>query len=190
MRTWALLAGLLVFVGTDAEAKPRMASKGPYAEAGIGATQFIGTGKSYSAIGPSFAIRVGYDLFSWLSVGGRVETSSHEATIPPPPEQEYYQLYTGAAEVRLGVNVWRLGLFADAGIGYSYISTNVLEKVAVLDPGEKTTLTYSAGGGLEYQLQNRHYALGLAGSWSQYSKFGDSKPPNTVTGRAYLRYTY
>jgi hypothetical protein len=116
--------------------------------------------------------------------------SMHAANVPPPPEGEYYQLYTGAAEGRLGFNVWRLGVFADGSAGASYISTNVLEKVDILEPGEKFTFMFTAGGGAEYQLQNRHYAFGLGGMWSLYPQFGSGSPLSAITTRAYLRYTY
>ena len=42
------------------------------------------------------------------------------------------------------------------------MSSNVLEKVKILDPGERTSITFHAGAGGEYQLENRHYAIGLA----------------------------
>jgi len=190
MRRIVGAVAVLAALSAPALGEARRASKGPYAEAGIGATQFLGTGGEYSALGPSFAIRIGYDLFSFLSLGARIDTSMHEATVPPPPEGEYFQLYTGAAEARLGFNVWHLGVFADAGVGGSYMSTNILEKVDILEPGEKFTLMFSGGGGMEYQLQNRHYAFGLAGMWSTYPSFGDGTPISAITARAYLRYTY
>jgi hypothetical protein len=156
----------------------------------LGATVFIGSGSEFSGTGPSLALRGGYDVFSFFSLGLRADISMHSANVPPPPEGEYFQLYTGAAEARIGFNAWRLGLFADGSVGASYISTNVLEKVGVLDPGESFTLVFTAGGGVEYQLQNRHYAFGVAGMWSLYPEFGDSTPLAAVTTRAYLRYTY
>jgi hypothetical protein len=72
-------------------------------------------------------------------------------------------------------------------VGVTLISSNVLAKVDVLEPDEDTTLSFSAGAGLEYQLANRHYAVGLAGQWMSLPDF-DSM--SNVGGRFYLRYTY
>jgi len=188
-RAGAVLSAVtaLSLMGSLAHAGDRPVSVGPYAEAGIGATSFLGEGADHAAIGPSFAIRVGFDVFSWISLGVRVDASSHEATVPPPPEGEYFQLYSGAVEGRLSFSIGRVGVFADGGIGAALISTNVLQKVAVLDPGEELTIIFNAGGGLEYQLQNRHYAFGIASHWTLLPAFDSLQ---SVTTRAYMRYTY
>src|SRR5688572_3092649 len=124
MRYAAMCAAVAVaMVAGPARAETRRASKGPYAEGGVGATMFVGSGSQFSGTGPSLALRGGYDIFSWFSVGLRADISMHSANVPPPPEGEYFQLYTGAAEGRLGINVWRLGIFADGSVGASYIST-------------------------------------------------------------------
>lgn len=182
------LAILLALVGLPAVAHAdRPASAGPYAELGFGATGFLGTAAEYGALGPSAALRVGYDVFSFLSLGGRLELDSHQATVPPPPGGQYFQLYHAAVEVRLAARVGALGLFAEGGLGAALVSTNILAKVALTEPDETLSPVVSAGGGLEYQLMNRHYALGLAGLWSLLPGFESTQ---AVSGRAYLRYTY
>lgn len=132
-------------------------------------------------------MRLGYDLFSWLGVGAHLTASTHEATVPPPPEGEYFQLYSAVAEGRVGFRIGPIGVFAQGGAGFGYISSNVLSKVGIVEPGEQLTTAVRAGGGLEYQLQNRHYAFGLDGEWSLYPAF-DSTAVATV--RTFLRYTY
>ena len=170
-----------------AAAEPRSAATGPYAEASMGATGFIGAGSQHSRLGPAFALRAGIDLFSWASLGARLELQNHQADVPPPPRGEYFQLYSGAADARLGFRVGRVALFAEGSLGLAFISTNILAQVDILDPGERWSPLASAGGGLEYQLQNRHYAFGLAGQWMVLSSFAGMQ---AVGGRAYLRYTY
>lgn len=165
----------------------RIAAKGFFSEAGIGAAGYLGAARGYSAIGPSFAVRVGYDLFSWFSVGVQVAASSHEATVPPPPESEWYQLYRGFGDGRLGARIGRIAFFAEGGAGVAYISSNVLQKVGVLDPGERFSIAFTAGGGLEYQLENRHYAFGVAADWWLLPQFDAEQG---VEARFYLRYTY
>jgi hypothetical protein len=165
----------------------RIAAKGFYSEAGFGAASYLGSARPYSAIGPSIALRLGYDLFSWFSVGVQLAVSSHEATVPPPPDKEWYQLYRGFADGRLGGRVGRIAFFVEGGAGGAYISSNVLQKVGVLDPGERFTVAFTVGGGIEYQLENRHYAFGLAGDWWLLPQFDAAQG---VEGRFYLRYTY
>ena len=181
------LFALLAAAASAAHAEPRPASKGPYAEIGMGASRFIGPGSQYSKMGPDFALRAGLDVFSWLSVGARLQIESHQADVPPPPAGEYYQLYTAGGDGRISIPVGWFGIFAEGGVGFTMVSTNVLEQVDLLDPGEKWTPFFSAGGGIEYQLQNRHYALGLAGAWTVLPKFSGLE---TASARLYLRYTY
>jgi hypothetical protein len=130
---------------------------------------------------------VGYDLFSWFGVGAHLTASTHEATVPPPPEGEYFQLYSAIAEARLGFRIERIRIFVQGGAGLGAISSNVLTKVGIVDPGETFTLALRAGGGLEYQLQNRHYAFGIDGEWSLYQAFDSTA---TATIRTFVRYTY
>ena len=178
----ALLAAPL-----SAAAEPRVASKGPYAEATVGATSFLGTGGDHSHLGPAFGLRGGIDVFSWFSIGIRAELENHEADVPPPPEGEYFQIYVGAVEGRISVPAGRITLFADGGAGVAAISTNVLSKVELTGPGERFSSVVSAGGGIEYQLENRHYAFGLAGQWNMFPGFDGMQ---SVGARLALRYTY
>jgi len=178
---------LVLLASSNTADADRPASTGFYAEAGVGATGHLGAARSWSAIGPTVDLRVGYDLFSWLSVGIAASTASHEATVPPPPEGEWYQLYQARGDARLGFRVDSLAFFAEGGAGAAYISSNVLGKVMVLDPGERFTIAFAGGGGLEYQLQNRHYAFGVAATYWMLPQFDALQG---VEGRFYMRYTY
>ena len=180
----AIVAALGLF-GASASARP--ASSGFYAEGGFGAAGYLGTASPYSKIGPSMSVRLGYDLLSWFSVGVQVAASSHEATVPAPPVGEWYQLYRGFADGRLGGRIGRLAMFLEGGAGAAYISSNVLGKVMVTDAGESFSLAVTGGAGLEYQLQNRHYGFGFAGDWWMLPAFDSMQ---AIEGRFYLRYTY
>lgn len=186
MMALALAAGLS-FASSAAQAEPRHASVGFFTEAGGGPAFFLQDAGAFSAMGPAIDIRAGYDLFSWLSVGGYLGASMHEATVPPPPEDEYYQLYHAGADLRLGYLFGRIGVFVDGRVGGSMISSNILEKVAILEPGQRFSLSFAAGAGVEYQLENRHYAVGLGGQWMSMPGFDGTQG---VTTRLYLRYTY
>lgn len=177
LSSWALAA--------PAAARP--ASTGFFAEGGLGAVAFLPSASSDAAVGPALQIRVGRDLFSWLSLGIYAAASSHEATVPPPPEGQWFQLYRGGADARLGGRVDRVALFVEGGIGLSMLSSNVLEKVMITDPGEHFSVTFHAGAGAEYQLENRHYAIGVAADAFLAPQFSNIKAIDT---RLYLRYTY
>src|SRR3569623_2656240 len=125
---------LLVVCALCAPAAARPASTGFFAEGGRGAVAFLPSASSDAAVGPAMQLRVGRDLFSFLSLGVDVAASSHEATVPPPPEGQWFQLYRGGADARLGGRFDRLALFLEGGIGASMMSSNVLEKVKILAP--------------------------------------------------------
>jgi hypothetical protein len=165
----------------------RVAATGWFAEGGLGAVGFLPGASSDAAVGPSIDLRFGRDLFSWLSVGVFLAMSTHEATVPPPPTDEYFQLYRGGGDVRIGARIHRISLFVEAGVGVSYISTNVLDTVMITKPGNYTSLALQGGAGIEYQLENRHYGFGLAGDACLQPEFASLK---IVDARLYLRYTY
>ena len=182
----ALAAGALAGLPA-APAAARPAATGWFTEGGLGAVAFLPGASDDAAVGPAFGLRIGRDLASWLSIGVALAASSHEATVPPPPEGEWFQIYRAYGDGRLGFRVDELAFFAEGGLGVAYISSNVLGKVGVTEPGETFSLAFNAGGGIEYQIKNRHYAFGLAGDWWLMPEL------DALTGvdmRVYLRYTY
>ncbi len=181
----AAIAAFAPALPSPAAAEPP--ATGLYAEAGLGAAAFIGPNAPYGRIGPAFEARLGWDLFRWFAVGAHLSASTHEADVPPPPEHEYFQLYHAHGEGRIQIEISRLELHAGGGAGLSMISSNVLEKVGILDPGERFTLSFAASGGMEYHIQNRHYAFGLNGQWLLLPEFDAM---STVSLTAYMRYTY
>ncbi|HUJ59433.1 MAG TPA: hypothetical protein VLX92_13100 [Kofleriaceae bacterium] len=172
-------------IASVADARP--ASTGFFAEGGAGVVDFLPSASNDASIGPAFDIRVGRDLFSWLSLGGYIAASSHEATVPPPPSGQWFQLYRGGADARLGALFDRVAAFVEGGVGESMISSNVLEKVMITKPGKSFSFTIHGGAGFEYQLENRHYAVGLAVDAFIEPQFKSMKALET---RLYLRYTY
>ncbi|MBA3821618.1 MAG: hypothetical protein H0X17_22230 [Deltaproteobacteria bacterium] len=170
---------------TDAHARP--ASTGWYAEGGFGAVTFLPAAASSTNTGPSINLRIGRDLVSWFSFGVSLAASSHEATVPAPPEGEWFQLYRGGADARLGGRIDRIAVFVEGGATLALISSNILGKVMITEPGESFALAFHAGGGLEYQLENRHYAFGAAVDAFLIPQFDATK---AVDSRLYLRYTY
>lgn len=184
-RLAAVLCALALATAT-ADARP--ASKGWFAEGGLGAVNFLPPRASRgAAIGPSLGVRVGRDLFSWLSLNVHLAASSHEAIVPPPPEGEWFQLYRGAADLRLTGRIDKLALYAEGGVGLVMISSNVLGKLMITDPGEELGLMFGAGAGFEYQLENRHYSVGLGVDGFFVPQFAKM---SGLDSRVFLRYTY
>jgi hypothetical protein len=183
MRRWTI-ALLLLAAGT-ADARP--ASSGWYAEGGLGAVAVLPKHRDDVAVGPALDVRIGRDLFSWLSLGITLGASSHEATVPAPPEGEWFQLYRGGGDLRIGGRLDRIALFVEGGAGIALISSNILDKVMVTEPGENFSIAFHGGAGFEYQLENRHYALGLGVDAFLLPQFDTMKALDT---RVYLRYTY
>jgi hypothetical protein len=185
-------AGWLAIAAASAVAMPvsaddRIASSGFFAEGGVGGVTFLSRAKRDADTGPALQIRIGRDLFSWFSVGIYLAASSHEATVPPPPEGQWFQLYRGGADGRLGGRIDAIALFVEGGAGLTMFSSNILNQVMITDPGEHFGITFHGGGGLEYQLENRHYALGVAGDAFIIPQFANMK---AIDIRGYLRYTY
>jgi hypothetical protein len=183
MKRWLLLAIAVLAPVATADARP--ASTGFFAEGGLGGMAVIP--KRNVDPGPSITLRVGRDLFSWLSLGVFVGASSHEATVPPPPEDEWFQLYRTGADARVGGLIGSVALFAEGGIGAGIMSSNILEKVMIVTPGQRYSVMFHGGGGIEYQLENRHYAFGAAVDAFLLPQFDNIKAIDT---RLYLRYTY
>ena len=67
------------------------------------------------------------------------------------------------------------------------ISSNVLGRVMITEPGESFSLAAQAGAGIEYQLENRHYAFGLGADAFLLPQF---EAIRAIDARLYLRYTY
>jgi len=183
IRGWIVAACVLACSTADA----RPASTGFFAEGGFGAVAFLPSAANDAAAGPGLTLRVGRDLFSWLSLGGYLAASSHEATVPPPPVGQWFQLYRTGGDARLGGRFDRIAVFVEGGFGVSMISSNILEKVMITKPGHHYSATIHGGGGGEYQLENRHYAIGLALDGFIEPQF---KSMAALETRLYLRYTY
>ena len=170
-----------------APAFARPASSGWFTEGGLGAVAFLPSHADDAAVGPALSVRIGRDVLSWLSLGVSLAASSHEATVPPPPEGEYFQLYRGGGDLRIGGRFDRIALFIEGAVGAAVISSNVLGKVMVTEAGETFSIAFQGGAGFEYQLENRHYAIGLGVDAFLLPQFDGLR---AIDSRAYLRYTY
>src|SRR6185503_1911884 len=104
---------VVALLASSAPALARPASSGWYTEGGLGAVGFLPGASDDAAPGPAHDLRIGRDLFSWLAIGVAVSASSHEATVPPPPSGEWFQLYRGGGEARLGARFDAIAIWAE-----------------------------------------------------------------------------
>ena len=178
---------VMLVLCTASPALARPASTGWFTEGGLGAVVFLPSASSDAAPGPALNLRVGRDLFSWFSFGVGLAASSHEATVPAPPEGEWFQIYRASADARIGGRFDRIALFVEGGAGFAMISSNVLGRVMITEPGENFSIAFHAGAGFEYQIENRHYAFGLAVDGFLLPQFDAIR---ALDSRVYLRYTY
>jgi hypothetical protein len=178
---------LALLVSGTGPALARPASKGWFAEGGLGAVAFLPSASKSADPGPALNIRLGRDLFSWFSVGASLAASSQQATVPAPPEGEWFQIYRASGDARLSGRFDRFALFVEGGAGFAAISSNILGKVMITEPGETISIAFHAGAGIEYQIENRHYAFGLAVDGFLLPQFDAIR---ALDSRLYLRYTY
>jgi hypothetical protein len=189
-RVARLAVVVLVVAGWTGRATPaaaRPSSVGWFAEGGLGAVKFLSKASSSADLGPTVDVRIGRDLFSWLSIGISLAASSHQATVPPPPEGEWFQLYRAGGDARIGARFDRIAAFLEGGAGLAMISSNILGKVMITDPGERFSIAFHAGASVQYQLENRHYAFGLAADGFLLPQFAAIR---AIDSRLFLRYTY
>jgi len=165
---------------------PKKFAKGFFATGEIGALVYLGrTGENVSA-GPTFGVRLGYDILRWLGVQLHVAGASSEATLPQPTVGQSLQTYLYLGEVRLKVQIRRFGLFAEGGAGLGQLSSNILDQVAITS-GSPFSLAVIAGGGLDYHTLNRHFSFGLGVDYLWLQAFDST---SALTATAYLRYTH
>jgi hypothetical protein len=156
-----------------------------YTEADLGALIFMGPGSENADPGPAFGGRIGLGVFSWLSVGGVVNLSTHQAEVPGPSVGQFFQLYQVGGDVRVRGHFGQFGFFAQGGGGVAFLSSNILDSVGLADPNNHRGIYFTGGGGLEYATENPRYAFGLSGAFTQFD-FGTLQ---AVSVNVYLRYT-
>lgn len=180
MRAARLVAGSLFLI-------PALASAGALtSQADLGATFFLGSAGENAAPGPAFGARIGWSPRGWLDLSLQVRGSTHSATVPPPPDSEFFQIYQGGAGVRFAARIGRIGLVAEGGGGIAFISTNVLDAVGITSPIKHWGPYITGGGGLEYHTDNPRFALGVGGDFGLFPDFDFMQ---AVSVHVYLRYT-
>ncbi|NOY91494.1 MAG: hypothetical protein GXP55_09860 [Deltaproteobacteria bacterium] len=165
---------------------------GLYVESRLGARGFLGSLGEIAPVGPYFAVDVGYELFSWLSFGGRAEASMHRTAGPRPPRPRSFQLYGFLAELRLNINAGaRAALFLSFEGGLSFVPTDDLQVYGFRD-AKDLGLIYGGELGFDWHMKNRHSSLGLAGGARLLPNLqrAGGQPTMGIHGAAYFRHVF
>jgi hypothetical protein len=166
---------------------PKKFARGFFAEGELGALVFLGRTYKYGGAGPTFGVRLGYDLTRWLAVQVHVSGASNDASLPPPTIGQAFQTFVYDGEVKLGLQLRRFQLFAEGGAGIAQLSNNVLDQVHISSGGSLVSLAIVAGGGLDYHTLNRHFSFGIRASYLWLQAFDST---SALTATAYLKYTH
>jgi hypothetical protein len=192
------VAVLCLFFGAPARAQviaepapppfpdPRKFARGFFAQGELGALVFLGRATRYAGAGPSFGVRLGWDLTRWLALQAHVSGAANDATLPPPTVGQSVQTFLYTGEARASVQIRRFALFFEGGAGVGQLSNNVLDQVGI-STGSLFSLAVVAGAGLDYHTLNRHFSLGLDADYVWLQGFNST---SALTATAYLRYTH
>lgn len=164
---------------------PKRFARGFYAQGELGALVYVGHAGRYAGPGPSFSLRLGYDLLRWLSIQAHVLGSSGRVTVPGPTDGQAYQTFLYGGEAHAQLQLRRVGLYVEAGAVAAHIPSNVLDDAAVTG-GRKISLAVVAGGGIDFHTLNRHFSIGLGADYLWLASFGKS---SAVAAQAFLKYT-
>ena len=165
---------------------------GLYVESRLGARGFTGDLGQVARPGPYFAVDVGYELFSWLSLGARAEGSIHGTQGPRPPRPRSFQLIGFLGELRIDINASaRAALFLSLEGGLSFVTSDDLQVYGFRD-AQKLGLVYGGELGFDWHMKNRHNSLGLAGGARVMPNLSANGGGTTlaVHGAAYFRYVF
>lgn len=166
--------------------KPRF-SRGFFTEGHVGAMVFLGDTGKVTKPGPAFGLRAGYDLFSWFALYMQAQGSIHEATPPPPPVGQHFQNYVINSGARLQLSIGRFGIFASGLAGLMFFSSNVLDRTGITSPKLRSSFAVGGGGGFDWHTWNRHFSMGLEGSYALAPSLQNT---SALTTTVYLRYAH
>lgn len=169
-----------------------MYSHGVYVEGRIGGRGFVGGGGRYFDPGLMTSVGAGYELTSWLLVGGGVELSLHPTDAPSPPTPTTLQIFGGFAEVRLQANFSsRVAMWLGGEVGLMSVSGNFLTTYGVQD-ADTVGAMFGGSLGLDWHFKNRHHSMGLLGGARLYPSLAgiDGEQALGIHSAAYLRYVF
>lgn len=164
---------------------PAKFARGLYTEGEIGTVAFIGRASKEVGVGFAIGTRLGYDLSRWFALQARLLGSTHETKGDGPLSGQLLQTYQGALEAKATLRFSQLSLFAEGGVGFARMSSNILYALGLAR--YRTGLTAGGGGGLDYHTLSRHFSVGLRGGFYVLREVSGSQD---LIVTLYLRYTF
>ncbi|MEM7606789.1 MAG: hypothetical protein AAF411_15645 [Myxococcota bacterium] len=167
-------------------------SHGVYVEGAVGVRSYIGGVGRLARPGPFFQLNIGYELFSWLWVGGIVEGSLHRTDAPSPPSATVFEVLNFLAQLRLQINASaRVALWLSGEVGLGLTLSDVLRTYGLQD-ADQAGLVYGGQLGFDWHLRNRHHSIGLAGGARLHPNLDGVGGEVAIGahGTLYLRYVF
>lgn len=167
---------------------PAHFARGLQVDAQLGAVTFLGAAHRPLGTGAALGVRVGWELRRWCAVSLHALGSTHETDFGPAPQSDQLlQILAASAELRLGVPLGRVLLFAQGGAGFARLSSNVLTGTRIHPGTGQGTLLFVGGLGVDYHTLSRHFSYGLDLALTHYAKL---EAPGAIASTAYVRYTF
>ena len=162
----------------------------------VGALWFLGKFGKTAPAGPWMHTQLGYELFKWLMVFGEGELAFTDTSgTQDPPKTRAFPIYGFGGGARLTVRFTdRFGVYLQGSLGLmkADIRKNALD---IIGFGKAESLGLYLGGrlGLEWQMIDRHFALGIASGLRDATGFKrsiGSDTPLAFDAGASIRYAF
>jgi hypothetical protein len=169
-----------------------MFARGFLLETFLGSRAFLGGVDSLAQPGLLARIGLGYELWSWLTLGAGVELSMHTLEAPVPPTHGNFQLVDALVEARFALPLSaRAALWLGAEGGVALTLGNLLEAHGVSN-ADSPGLMYGGSLGFDWHLLSRHHSLGLLAGLRAYPQLDmpDGDRSFAFHSAAYLKYVF
>lgn len=164
---------------------PAKFATGLYTEGEFGGLWF--NGPAGNDIGAGFAVgaRVGYDFVRFFALQAHLVGSTHQTQGDSAVAGQLLQMYQGTVEAKATLRLVQLSFFAEGGLGFARMSSNLLFALGIAR--YRTGITAGGGAGVDYHFLSRHFSVGLRGGYYVLTEVHNSRDGMVTT---YLRYTF
>lgn len=181
--------------GTVAEVPPHPPRhRGVVLETSAGVEFPLGALRHVSPPSPWLQLSLGYELADWFMVVALADLSlanTSYAARPPEPRTYAHYAFGAGARFQLPLTSW-LATHAQLELGVSEVTEEVLAQYGYRQ-ADDLSLHYGARLGLEWLQVNPHMALGLQGTFRNYTgldRSNNADAPISVIGALALRYAF
>jgi hypothetical protein len=165
---------------------PAKFAHGFFTEGEFGTVAFLGPARDEIAQGFAVGARAGYDIFRFFAIQVHLLGSTHQTQGDTPTAGQLLQMYQGMVEGKLTLRLVQWSFFADGGIGFARMSSNLLQARGLVEK-YRTGFTFGGGGGIDYHFLSRHFSVGVRAG---YYVLPEVRSSQNLTATLYLRYTF